>query len=127
MKDLTVDTLFINSHSRHRHKPCLVSGQNRSAYLVRQVGKNGTPVSHYRLVIPDNEHYCIANVYEDRRTKSLYAKILTTLSERQLSSSRNMNHGEPASDPFRVHIQSIRHEEKFFDYKDFKDFFNEKG
>ena len=83
--------------------------------------------SHYRLVIPDDEYYCIANVYEDRKTKSLYAKILTTLSERQLSSSRNMNHGKPASDQFRVHIQSIRHEEKFFDYKEFKDFFNEKS
>lgn len=120
---ITLEEVNVNSHSQLRTRVTIP--QNFNMFLVRQVEKNGKPVDVFRGIIPlSTGYYGIFNIYENRATGALHAKLLTALSETQLRVSSNMDCGRRMSHYYSVTHKGVKFTESFFAYEDFRDFLN---
>jgi hypothetical protein len=121
--EITLEEVNVNSHSQLRTRVSIP--QNFNMFLVRQVEKNGKPVDVIRGIIQLSAgYYGIFNIYENRTTGKLHAKLLTALTETQLRLSRNMNCGRQMSHFYRVTHNGVKYTESFFSYEEFRDFLN---
>ena len=124
---IVIDTLYINPHSNERVKIKITNlKQDIKTYIVKQVGKNNKDIEFNRVVVPYESNYIIMNIYQDSNTKKFYGKTLTVLTEQQLRTSRNMNGGKAEEYMLRLRFNSIKEEDKFFDYRNnFIDYLNQ--
>lgn len=124
---IVIDTLYINPHSNERVKIKISNlTQDIKSYIVKQVGKNNKDIEFNRVVVPYESNYIIMNIYQDSNTKKFYGKTLTVLTEQQLRTSRNMNGGKAEEYMLRLRFNSIKEEDKFFDYRNnFIDYLNQ--
>lgn len=125
MQNLIIETLFINSHSQEREE---IRDVNKiiEMFVIKQVGKNGKEISFKRGVVKTvTGKNIIMNIYENRKTKQLYAKTLTILTPKQLSLSNNMNKGKREPEVYNLEIKKVEYQESYFEKKYFKDFLND--
>lgn len=125
VKNLKLECLYINNHSTSRFIPNITSGCYK-ANVIKQVGKNGSVMSFYRLIINNDNQNMIINLYESI-DKKIYGKMLTILSNNQLWSSKNLNNGKLESIIYNVDICNIEYKEMFFDYNIYYDFLNKEN
>lgn len=122
---LTIETLYINQHSKNRTNINLKNNITILSNIITQVGINGKEVEVRRVVIPYNGFNIIMNLYKSKMDSKYYGKVLTTLTDDQLRLSRNMNFGKLEEYQLNLTIKENKHEEMFFELKDYVDYLNQ--
>lgn len=124
--NLEIELFYINNHSQEREEIKKINN-NVKMFIVKQVEKNGLKVNVNRGLLETKKgNFIILNIYEDIKTKKLFAKTLTVLTSKQLALSRNMNKGKKERGiVYNLNIKKIQYEESFFDYQSFKDYLND--
>lgn len=124
--NLDIELLYINNHSQEREEIKKINN-NIKMFIVKQVEKNGIKVNVKRGLLETKKgNFIILNIYENNKTKKLFAKTLTVLTSKQLALSRNMNKGiKEKGIVYNLNIKEIQYKEIFFDYESFKDYLND--
>lgn len=118
---LKIEKISIVSHAHDRAGDFKIDKRG-TMYVILQTGVNGgCKIAHARGCIKtSNGFYAIIELFE--KSGKVFGKVLTTLSEHQLATSRNMNFGNHYDMAFSYEVDEIEEIRECYYGREYKGF-----